>query len=94
MIKACYLMRSDGSRPPIIPGDAAGEVPGEKCPHCGVALLVQGDGRRIAADDHAYEADAYCASCRGFCGVIRAEVSTLFGLTEDRAVLYGRLRGY
>ena len=65
------------------------------CPDCGASpLRVQGTGRRVSADDRAYEADGYCAACRAHVGTIRAEVSTLFGIHEDEAVLYGRPRVY
>jgi hypothetical protein len=49
----------------------------------------------IAADDRAYEADGFCVGCGEAVGLIRAEVSTIFGLHEDAAVLqHGRARVY
>jgi hypothetical protein len=65
------------------------------CPSCGVrGVKVSGRNKRISQDDIAYESDAYCTSCREFVGELRLEVSTLFGLREDHAVLYGRCRVY
>lgn len=66
-----------------------------ECPKCGATPFhVQGAGMRIAPDDRAYESDGYCARCRAPVGLIRAKVSTLFGLHEDEAVLGGRARVY
>jgi len=42
----------------------------------------------------AYEADGYTACCGAYLGIIRVEPSTIFGLREDEAVLYGRVRVY
>jgi hypothetical protein len=57
------------------------------CPHCGAEpFKVGGTGRRIAADDRAYDADAVSYCCNKYVGVIRVEVSTLFGVREDEAV--------
>lgn len=65
------------------------------CPHCGVTPLhVGGTGQRIASDDRAYEADAVAVCCRGRVGTLRVDAATLFGLTEDEAVLRGRCRVY
>lgn len=66
------------------------------CPHCAAEpFAIAGTGRRIAADDRAYEADGVCVACRQPVGLIRAEVNTLFGLHEDEAVLcHGRARVY
>lgn len=65
------------------------------CPECGAKpLRVSGTGRRISPDDRAYEADGYCSVCRAHVGTIRAEPPTLFGITEDESVLYGRPRVY
>lgn len=57
------------------------------CPKCGAhPLRVQGTGRRIAADDRAYEADAVAMCCSKPVGIARAEVDTLFGVREDEAM--------
>ena len=60
------------------------------CPHCkATPFKVAGAGKRIAADDRAYEADGGCLACNRHVGLLRAEVNTLFGVREDEAV--GRL---
>ena len=65
------------------------------CPGCGVTLWrVAGCGRRIASDDHAYEADAVSLCCDRPCGVLRVEIPTLFGLREDERVMAGAWRVY
>ena len=51
---------------------------------CG--FKVQGTGRRPSEDDRAYEADAVAACCGQRVGLLRLEVSTLFGVREDEAV--------
>ncbi len=79
------------------------EVTGQQCPHagehapdpgCTYAFWIRGYNRRFSADDQAYEADAACASCGKHVGILRVEVSTLFGVREDEAVLHGRCRVY
>jgi hypothetical protein len=66
-----------------------------KCRKCGHDKpAVAGGEKRIADDDRAYEATAVCLECRQTIGTIRVEVSTLFGLREDEAVLHGRPRVY
>lgn len=65
------------------------------CPHCGAAeFLVSGTGKYPSQDDRAWEADAVSRCCDKPVGIIRAEVDTLFGVREDRAVLEGRCRVY
>lgn len=65
------------------------------CPACGAEpLRVRGHGRRISTDDRAYEANGVALCCDTFVGTIRADVSTIFGLHEDEAMLYGRPRVY
>jgi len=57
------------------------------CPLCGNPdFRVGGMGRRIAADDHAYEADAVAYCCNQQIGILRVETNTLFGCREDEAV--------
>jgi hypothetical protein len=55
---------------------------------------VAGTGRRPSADDRAWECDAHCLACKAHVGTLRAEMSTLFGVREDEAVLNGRPRVY
>ena len=64
------------------------------CPLCGEdPLPVQGHGQHI--EDHdTYAACGHCAVCTERVGVIRARVSTIFGLAEDERVLNGRPRVY
>jgi hypothetical protein len=66
------------------------------CPGCGATPLhVSGTGQRIASNDRAYEADAVAVCCGAAVGTLRVDVDTLFGLTEDEAVLKrGRARVY
>ena len=65
------------------------------CPGCGVApFKVAGTGRRIAANDRAYEADAVALCCDRSVGTLRVEIDTLFGLREDEAVLRMGVRIY
>ena len=67
------------------------------CPHCGVRPL-RARGRGIHAREHAayvaYVADADCVVCSKPVGVLRVEVSTIFGIDEDERVLNGRCRVY
>ena len=72
----------DASVPGVYPGCGAGE------------FRVRGEDCHIAADDRAYESKARAACCAAIVGVLRAEPGTIFGLTEDRAVLHGRPRVY
>lgn len=76
--------------------DSGGQViVGIACPHCAEPLRARGNGKRIASDDRAYEADAHCVACGSPVGLMRVEMSTLFGLQEDeRVLLAGRCRVY
>jgi hypothetical protein len=92
------LVHSDGTkRKGVLPANQdalSADFDGE-CPHCAVApLKVYGAGRRVSADDRAYEADSVSLCCFKFVGVIRLETNTLFGVREDEAVLRGRCRVY
>jgi len=88
-----YLVRPLGNIPLAAEGEYG--VAACDCPLCGVTpLRVQGTGKRPSADDRAYEADGIAVCCSQPVGLIRAEVSTLFGVREDRAVLVGRCRVY
>lgn len=84
-----FLLRDDERIPCKVPyKDADHAVAEGKCPHCGAETFkVQGTGKRPSQDDRAYEADARCAACDLYVGVLRAEVSTLFGVREDEAVM-------
>jgi len=91
-VKVVLLL--DDQRHALAPGENYGEAT-IACPHCAHApLQVQGTGKRPSEDDRAYEADAVSVCCSRPVGLIRAEVSTLFGVREDRAVLMGRCRVY
>ena len=70
---------------------------GEPCPRKGERpLRVVGSGREIDPENRhdTYRADGHCTACGGNVGVIRAKVSTLFGIEEDERVLGGRARVY
>lgn len=70
-------------------------VTDQPCPHCkGTPFKIGGAAMRPSADDKAYEADAACLNCMSAVGTLRAEMSTLFGVREDEAVLHGRPRVY
>jgi predicted RNA-binding Zn-ribbon protein involved in translation (DUF1610 family) len=89
------FLKMDGREIPLEPGEVSARAPGFACPHCGGELVVQGRNTRDSQDDRALEADAYTACCGQVrVGTIRAEVDTIFGLREDRAVLQGRCRVY
>jgi hypothetical protein len=68
------------------------EVKGRRCPACLEPLRVGGAGSQPSADDRAYEARAFCMSCKRFMGTLRVETDTLFGVREDEAVLNSRYR--
>lgn len=79
--------------PTPLPGADHAVAPGA-CPGCGVTpWRVRGTGRRIESRD-TYAADAESACCGAPVGTLRAQVVTIFGLEEDRAVLEGRARVY
>jgi hypothetical protein len=91
-----YLL-TEGARFPLrLPHEAADHaLCSGTCPKCGLTGFgVQGSGRRPSVDDRAWEADAYCATCKASVGTIRVEPNTLFGVCEDEAVLSGRCRVY
>jgi hypothetical protein len=68
------------------------------CPACGAAapLKVAGSGRFVDPDARhdTWAAEGYAQCCRANVGLIRMQVSTLFGIEEDEAVLRGRVRVY
>lgn len=88
MSRRIYLLTSGGRRRCRLDFAEADHAVAEGCcPACTTELFrVQGTGRRIAADDRAYEADAVCLACAQLVGTLRVEVNTLFGLREDEAV--------
>lgn len=65
------------------------------CPHCKDGeFLVRGDpSGAIRTDDKLY-CVAYCNRCTRAVGTLKVEFDTIFGLTEDAAVLNGRPRVY
>lgn len=75
--------------------DAAHATAEGRCPICSAEpFRIRGTGRRIAADDRAYEADAVCLTCEQMVGTLRVEVNTLFGLREDEAVFRSGVKIY
>ena len=95
-MSAFILVRPDGQRWPLsLPTPEANwlRADGHTCPDCGASSLeVRGVHQRDAADDHAVEADARAKCCAATVGTLRYEPDTLFGMTEDRAVLHGPWR--
>jgi hypothetical protein len=91
-----YLVASEGRRRcRVDSADADHAIADGCCPTChAVPFRVQGTGRRIAADDRAYEADAVCLACTQIVGTLRVEVNTLFGLREDEAVFRSGVKIY
>jgi hypothetical protein len=88
-----FLLRDDERWPLEVAFREADHAtcPGHACPRCGSeAFGVNGSNKRPSEDDRAWEADGYSTCCNAFVGTIRLEVSTLFGVREDRAVLGGR----
>jgi hypothetical protein len=68
-------------------------MPGVACPACKAEpLVVHGFGRRHDYDT--FYADAMCMQCQARVGELRVKVNTLFGISEDEAVLQGRCRVY
>ena len=69
---------------------------GIRCPACGAEQIsVSGTGKWIESPD-TYAATAVHddPACRAVVGVIRARVSTLFGLEEDERVFSRGIRVY
>jgi hypothetical protein len=91
-----HLNASDGRRRCRLDyADADHAIADGCCPTChAVPFRVQGTGRRIAADDRAYEAGAVCLACAQIVGTLRVEVNTLFGLREDEAVFRSGVKIY
>lgn len=89
------LSTADGDRPVSVPFVGADHAVAEgTCPKCkATPFKIGGTGRRIEGHD-THAADGVCLACLAAVGTIRARVSTLFGIEEDRAVLCGRWRVY
>lgn len=70
-------------------------VSGVKCSGCKVPLRARGTGKRRGSDNRSYEADAICVGCGEAVGLMRAEVSTIFGVEEDENIFFNsRCRVY
>ena len=77
------------------PDSPCASAKGATCPACKAALVVRGTGKRPGTDDRSYEANAVSVCCESDVGLIVADVDTIFGVREDRAVLeFGRARVY
>ena len=96
MSRRIHLLLSEGRRRCRLQAPDADHATAEgRCPTCRAEpFRVQGTGKRIAADDRAYEADAVCLACTQFIGTLRVEVNTLFGLREDEAVFRSGVKIY
>jgi hypothetical protein len=90
------LITSSGRRRcRVVSPDANHAIAPGQCPACyAEPFRVQGTGKRIAADDRAYEADGVCMACSQSVGTLRVEVNTLFGLREDEAVFRSGVKVY
>lgn len=66
----------------------------QQCPGCHDALKVKGLVATVHHDHDTYYADAVCISCKHAVGELQTQVSTIFGIEEDEAVLNGRARVY
>lgn len=88
MSRRIHLLTADGRRRCTLDfPEASYAVADGSCPACGTEpFRVRGTGKRVAADDRAYEADGRCLACTQIVGLLRVEVTTLFGLREDEAV--------
>ena len=79
-----------------VPPEGQGYILAERieCGKCGrrPVHIVCGEADIASFDE--WGARAVCGHCGGGCGRVRVQVSTLFGLDEDRAVLQGRCRVY
>ena len=70
------------------PGASAVAFAGS-CQLCGASpFYVAGAGKRIESHD-TYAAEASCLACKGRVGVLRVQLSTIFGLEEDERVIHG-----
>ena len=81
---------------PPAAGTTLATVAGAACPHCGAEPwhLLRRSEPRPSADDRHWEGEAACADCGEPVGTVREAAHTLFGLSEDLAVLKGRCRVY
>jgi len=93
--KVRLVTSSERRRCRLLSPDANDATAEGRCPTCSAEpFRVQGTGRRIAADDHAYEADAVCLACSQIVGTLRVDANTLFGLREDEAVFQSGVKIY
>lgn len=68
------------------------EASGRQCPHCAEPLRVFSREEEEGHDE--VRGRGRCTSCKEIVGELVVKVSTIFGIEEDRAVLYGRPRVY
>lgn len=96
MSRRIQLLTSEGRRRCKVESpDDHHTIADGQCPECFTdPFRVRGTGRRNAADDCAYEADAVCLACMRSVGTLRVEVNTLFGLREDEAVFRSGVKIY
>jgi len=96
-MKVVLILADKSSRPAAPPAaDSSFAIADGACPACKRApFRVHGRRIEIAADDRHWEAEAHCLDCCAEVGILRVgPVETIFGLTEDAAVLNGRARVY
>ena len=87
------LTDHEGKSHPVIIEGGTVLVPTIRCCRDGGARL-RGTGKHIESHD-TYAARAICVCCGKDAGVLRAKMSTIFGLEEDESVLlHGRFRVY
>lgn len=82
----------DGRRETLHPAPGVGRVEVKAPCVCG-AVLVTGNGPHQRNHD-TYDSIAACVGCGVIRGRLEAQVSTIFGIEEDEAVLGGRCRVY
>jgi hypothetical protein len=89
-----WLTDRDGREfPATLPYPSAKHVEIEAaCSGCGSKFIAGGESSVESHD--MYRAQAACVGCKAACGVLRVQVSTLFGIEEDNRVLNGRCRVY
>lgn len=91
------LVRTETRMPAVLPYYGADHVLVDKlaeCPGCKAPLRVTGLPITVRNDHDTYYADAVCLECKHPVGELQTQVSTIFGIDEDEAVLNGRARVY